>query len=333
MTAGPALSGYRFPTARAEQFPDLAEHPRIRPTRAVATPATLERRSRSGKRTRTRTNSSSRAVGAYGLRVHGIAAVPTELTDAPAHWPTVELRVRVMSTPTPPTEYIDREHARLQVRSGGYVSMDRTSCRAEFTFSARPTASALLHPHLAAVGAVWSHWSGREAFHAGAFLAHGGVWGLLGEKGAGKSSMLAALARAGAPIVCDDVLVLDGSTALAGPRSIDLRADAARQLRMGESLGMVGERERWRVPLEAIAPELPFRGWVALRWSEQPALQRLLGVGRLRELLEHRALRVPPRVPTASVELASLPFLELCRPRRWSAIDDAAEQVLSALSG
>ena len=128
-----------------------------------------------------------------------------------------------------------------------------------------------MHPHLAGAAAVLSHWCGRDSFHAGAFVVDGGVWGLLGDKGAGNSSTLVSLARAGVPIVSDDVLVLDKATAYAGPRSIDLRTDAAQTLRTGQPLGMIGDRARWRVPLGPVEPELPFRGWVTLRWGPRSA--------------------------------------------------------------
>lgn len=273
------------------------------------------------------------AGGAYGLRVHGIEVPSNQLVDAPAAWQSVEVRVRLTTDPQPPAEYINGETACLGVRAGGSVVLDRGSGRATFTLAERPTASALVHPHLAAVAAVWAHWSGREGFHAGAFLAAGGVWGLLGDKGAGKSSTLAALARMEVPVLCDDVLVLEGSTALAGPRSIDLRADAAHSLGVGEPLGIVGDRERWRIPLAPIAPELPFRGWVTLRWAEEPRIRPLRGAERMRELLAHRALRVPPRTPAALFDLGDRPFFEFSRPRRWGSIDDALKLLLASLSG
>jgi hypothetical protein len=211
--------------------------------------------------------------------------------------------------------------------------MDRDRGMATFTLAAEPMASALIHPHLAAVAAVWAHWAGHDGFHAGAFLTDGGVWGVLGEKGSGKSSILAALAKRGVPIVCDDVLVLADRTAFAGPRSIDLRADAAEQLGIGEPLGVIGERERWRVGLGPIEPELPFRGWIALGWSQQPMIRPLEGAGRLRQLLANRALLVPPRSPSSVFDLAELPFFEFSRPRRWDTMYGALGDLLGAISG
>jgi hypothetical protein len=272
-------------------------------------------------------------LGAYGLRIRGVEVSAAELVQAPAHWPTLEVRVRVASNPPEQTEHINGRSANLVLRSGGSVVIDRAADRATFTLSAPPSPSALVHPHLAAVAAVRAHWSGRDSFHAGAFVIGGGVWGLLGDKGAGKSSMLAAMAAVGVPVVCDDVLVLDGTLALAGPRSIDLRGDAARQLGIGHPLGVIGRRERWRVPLAPIEPELPFRGWVTLRWGQELGVDAVRGSNRLRELLHHRALRVPPPAPTALVELARRPLLELTRTRDWSSTDSALERLFDAASG
>ncbi len=56
-----------------------------------------------------------------------------------------------------------------------------------------------------------------------------GVWGVLGDKTAGEH----AARVAGDPrhrIASDDVLIVDGRTVLAGPRSVDLREEAAERL-------------------------------------------------------------------------------------------------------
>jgi hypothetical protein len=270
--------------------------------------------------------------GAYGFRIRGVEVPPSHLVKAPAHWPSIELRVRTSVTAAPTAEYLDGDTANLNVRSGGSVFIDRIGQRATFTLSARPPAAALLHPHLAAVAAVNSFWCGRDSFHAGAFVADGGVWGLLGEKGFGKSSTLGALAGLGVSIVCDDVLVLDAGTAFAGPRSIDLRADAAERLGTGQRLGMIGERERWRMELGMIEPELPFRGWVALRWSGELSVRELRGSDRLRQLLRHRALRVPPPDRSALIDYAARPFLEFSRPHGWSSMESGLERLLAAVS-
>ena len=66
--------------------------------------------------------------------------------------------------------------------------------------------------------AVFARWRGLETLHGGAFVDdRGGAWAVLGDRGAGKSSLLAALALAGHEVVADDLLVLDGGDCFAGP--------------------------------------------------------------------------------------------------------------------
>jgi hypothetical protein len=269
--------------------------------------------------------------GAYGLRISGSDARPEQLLDVPADWPGIELIVELTAELSREGEYVDDEGARLWLSAGGVAELHRHSGRTVFRVNERPPAAAILHPLLAGVAAVWARWHGRDSFHAGGFVAAGGVWALLGAKGAGKSSMLAALHRAGVPIVCDDVLIIDGDTAFAGPRSIDLRTDSAERFGLGEPLGVLGDRERWRVDLQPVAPALPFRGWVRLAWGDRIDLRRVPGSEGLSELLRHRALNVPPPAPAALLDLAGRPLLELTRPKAWDSTGDAVQQLLAGV--
>ncbi len=265
--------------------------------------------------------------GAYGFSIRGVPE-RNGLIEAPRHWPALALSVEVGARQQPVEDRVDDDIAIVRLRAGGFVTVRRTPASATFSLPTRPREEALVHPHLASAAAVCAHWLGRESFHAGAFAAGGGVWALLGDKGAGKSSMLASLALAGVPVVTDDLLVLDGLTAFAGPRSIDLRADAAATLRAGESLGVIGQRERWRLALPSAAAELPFRGWVLLEWDEKTSVTPLRGSDRLRALTPHRALRIAPRRPEALIELSALPLVALARPRDWGSARDGLELLL-----
>jgi hypothetical protein len=274
-----------------------------------------------------------RAGGAYGFTVAGLPDARELLVDPPAHWPQVELAVKRQSEPAAPAERVDVATAVVRLSSGGWVTIDRRGRRAVFSMPLVPSPAALVHPHLAAVAVVEAHWQERESFHAGAFVVDGGVWGLLGEKGAGKSSMLASLAASGVPVLCDDLLVLSGLTALAGPRSIDLRAPAARRLGVGVELGRIGERERWRMTLEPVPPELPFRGWVELRWGSRVCIRAKHGSERLRALLPHRGLRATPARPEQLIQLAAMPVLELNRPPDWDSHERALDMLLHSVPG
>lgn len=273
-----------------------------------------------------------RARGAYGFAVAGISGADELLVKAPAHWPLVHLSLRTSAEGARPAEAVDANAATIHLSAGGWAHIEHTDRRAVFWMPSKPSPEAVVHPHLAAVAVALAHWAGQQSFHAGAFIAQSGAWGVLGNKEAGKSSVLASLALAGVPVLADDVLVLSGLTAFAGPRSVDLRSGAAGQLKAGVSLGLIGERERWRVPLAPVEAEVPFRGWVQLRWGSRLCVRRTRGSERLRVLLPHRALRVTPDRPGDLMHLAALPVLELSRPREWSSHEDAIAALLGAIA-
>jgi hypothetical protein len=190
----------------------------------------------------------------------------------------------------------------------------------------------LVHPYLAPAAAVIARWMGRESMHAGAFAAGGQALGVVGTREAGKSSTLAWLAQAGVDVLCDDMLIVDGDAPVAGPRSIDLRADAAERLGAGEPIGMTGARERWRLRLGPTAGRPLLRGWVFLAWSDRVDVRALPAVERLPRLAAERGLRLPPARPEALLELTSLPAWELSRPRDWASLPEAADRLLALVS-
>jgi hypothetical protein len=270
-------------------------------------------------------------TGAYGFRLHGLAHAGELLVDAPPGWPPLEI-ARAPDREGPPADRVGPERAELRLASGGWVGIDRAPGRAVYHLPQPLDDEALVHPYLAPVALISARWLGRESFHAGAFVADGGVWAMLGDKEAGKSTMLAWLDAHGRPVVCDDALILDGHTALAGPRTIDLRAESAQRLGIGEALGTVGVRERWRVPLDPVAAELPFRGWVQLEWGDEVAVERVRGAARLPALIPHRGVRLEPPRPEALVDYAALPQLTLRRPRGWGSLREGAERLLDAIA-
>jgi hypothetical protein len=86
----------------------------------------------------------------------------------------------------------------------------------------------------ALIGALVVQQPEALALHAAAYRASAGMVVLLGDHGAGKSTLAAALATAGAPLACDDRLVVR-------------RTEAAWQ---GLALGLV-PKLRWPLPAEA----------------------------------------------------------------------------------
>lgn len=272
-----------------------------------------------------------RSIGAYGFQLGGVPDAAPLLVAAPETWPRLTI-VRAPEAPRPATEEVTDAHARLWLASGSFAEVDRTSARAVVRVPEDTTDGALVHPYLAPVALIMSRWLGREGMHGGAVVADGGVWGVLGHKTAGKSTALAALALEGVGVMSDDVLVIDEGTVLAGPRSVDLRGEAAQRLGVGEPLGQVGTRERWRLTLAPVPPELPLRGWITLAWGDRVEVEQLRGAERLAALLPHRGVFLLPAVPTALLQLSELPHLRLTRPREWGSLDEATARLVDAIS-
>jgi hypothetical protein len=261
--------------------------------------------------------------GAYGLRVEGVDGAEDLLGEADESWPRVELMWR-LGDATLDRELVSDTQATLRLRTGGRIELDRQAERAEYVVPRPLSAEELVHPYLVPVAAVMSLWQGRESIHAGAFVGGGGVWGVVGDQESGKSSTLAALALDGASIISDDLLALDGVTALPGPRAIDLREDAARRLGVGSWIGVAGTRERWRLRLGPVPRKLMLRGWVHLAWGERVEARPLSGRDRIARLLDQRAAHLPSPTPEVLLDLASLPAWEVRRPREWSSLREAA---------
>ena len=277
--------------------------------------------------------SGEEALGAYGLRLRGLGEAAADLlVPAPREWPEISISAQI-GRASAPFDTIDNEQARLNLRNGGEIRIDRSAATAVIRTPAALRPHDLIHPYLAPVAAVMAWWLGRESFHAGAFVFDDGVWAILGEREAGKSTTLAWLAQQGRPIVCDDMLIIGDDGVFAGPRVLDLRREAAAHFDAGEALGVVGARERWRLRLEQAPEGLPLCGWVFLAWGDDVDVARVPAPERVGRLAAQRGLRVPPEHPERMLDLISLPAWQLRRPRGWESLGHAADRLLAALGG
>jgi hypothetical protein len=265
-------------------------------------------------------------LGAYGIRLRGLERAADLLVEVGDEAPEYVVAAELGEAEAPGEEVGER-HARLRLRSGGEIAIDRSERRVLYRVPHAVRQDELVHPYLAPAAAVIARWMGRESMHAGAFAVGGQALGVVGTREAGKSSTLAWLAQAGVDVLCDDMLIVDGDAPVAGPRSIDLRADAAERLGVGEPIGMTGARERWRLRLGPPG-EPQLTGWVFLTWGDQVAVRALPASERLPRLAAQRGLRLPPARPDALLELTSLPAWELSRPRGWESLPEAADRLL-----
>ena len=269
--------------------------------------------------------------GGYGFRVDGVGSAQRLLVDVPSDWPLLTLRT-VLGFDAGHPVGVDDDRARIRVHDG-LVEIDRRRGEALFTARQKPTPDALVHPHLAPVAAIAARWRRYESFHAGAVILGDGAWAVMGAKGSGKSSLLAWLALSGHPVLTDDLLVIDADgNALAGPRSIDLREGAAQRFGVGEPLGVIGARERYRMVAGPVPAAVPLRGFIRLAWGGAPTVTPVPPAWRPAGLAAQRAVRLIPRDPDLLVHLSALPMVELRRPREWGRAADAADQLLCTLA-
>lgn len=280
--------------------------------------------------------------GAYGLSIEGWEGLDPWLVAAPAAWPAWRLRWEAADVhPVPQGDggyhaWLDRltdEQARITLARGGRIELDRSSATATMHLAAPPPHMEVIHPLLSAIGSTVARWHGRYEVHAGGLCLDDGVWALLGDKGAGKSSLLAwCLLNERATVIADDLLIVDqDGSALAGPRCLDLRADVAEHLGIGKPIGRIGGRNRWRVHLAEAPARLPLAGWIQLAWSEALETQVLSPSETFAAVARNLAVKLMPSDVGGLMQLSDLPAVRVTRPRSYDATDSTGEQLLEAV--
>lgn len=262
---------------------------------------------------------STEANAAYGFRWTGLVDDALAVGGANG-WPTVSVRqILVSDRGSREIEGVGADSASIQTLAAR-LRLDRLSSSLEIRAHERLPVTDVIHPTLWPAASVFARWHERETFHAGAISFDGeGAWAILGERGAGKSSLLAAMARDGVEVLADDLLVVAGQRCFAGPRCIDLRKEAAAALGIASDTPLVRSTERRRLRLGPCAGEYALRGFVYLRWGAEIRLERLLPVERLPALLEHRRIAGLGADFEHLLDLVALPALRLTRPHDWAA--------------
>lgn len=266
------------------------------------------------------------AEGAYGFKMSIPGDLSGWLVQAPADWPQITLETLQEDPGELEEDEVFERFARFGQESGAVVTV-----AAEGTATWRSTdpipADSMLHPGLALIAATFSRWRQEESFHAGAFVNDGRAWALCGDRGTGKSSLLAAVAHRGLPVLADDLVVLRGPKVMAGPRAIDLRGPSPHTQDRELVPARYGDRVRLRLP--ACPPEAPLAGWILLSWGDALSMRPVPPSERLQRLAQQRYWLLPTNAPTAFMDAAVLPMFELTRPHGWDVIDATLDALLS----
>jgi hypothetical protein len=130
-------------------------------------------------------------------------------------------------------------------------------------------------------------------------------------------------------VLSDDLLVVAGKAALAGPRCLDLHPDAAQELELTSRTHPVRVGQRRRLRLEPVALEVPLCGFVALDWGERQSITRVPPAERIALIAAHRTIRRPQGEAASLLDLGGLPAWRLRRPRGWGSLDAAVERLLA----
>lgn len=267
--------------------------------------------------------------GAYGLRLGGDSPGSELLAQVPDGAPIVTIKRRTGQKSVP--NHVDESRATVPLIDGGGIEMRRADRSANITTPQELSDDELVHPYLAPVAAVHSHWLGRAAFHAGGIVLDGRAWGVVGIREAGKSTLLAALDDAGVTVMSDDLFVVAGSEAFAGPRTLDLRPGAAKQFRRARQLGVAGARERWRLDLGAAPTAAPLAGWVVPQWGDTVRIWREPGAAAAHHIAPARSVGGIAISPQAFLEAAAKPAVVFERPRDFAALRAGSDALISSL--
>jgi len=272
----------------------------------------------------------------YGLRVSGLDDVAELGSPAgAAEDDLIPVQVRRSLGGHPALRGLDGDRGVRALPDGRHLLLDRAAGEATFYGPPIPT-DELPHPYLGPVAVTFNRWAGREVFHAGAFAAVGHAWLVLGPRTAGKSTLTAALAAARIPILADDLVVTDGTTVWAGPRSIDLREALPTRVlacwpanRSAPALSPSRLGTRLRMALPTTVTRWPLGGWFFLHWNDHRAAEPVALPQLLGRLAANRCLPTLPSDPARMLSLASRPAWDLRRPREWAALPATVDLLLN----
>ena len=261
----------------------------------------------------------------YGLHLTGVTGAG--LLPAPAAHTALPRVVIRHARQDPEPECIGSQRAVLGLPGLRQLLLRRGEGTATFT-GPRLSHDELIHPYLGVAASVFSRWHGREVYHAGAFVCGGLAWAVVGGREAGKSSLLAALAARGLPVLSDDLVVTDGNQAFCGPRTVDLR-----RLAPGSTAPVTPVRgaSRWRLALPPAPGAVPLGGWIYLRWRAEVNMHAVPASSSLTQLAARRTWPGLPSDPQILLALATRPGWDLGRPADWTRMDQTVDLMLQTL--
>jgi hypothetical protein len=269
---------------------------------------------------------------AYGHLIAGIDGGDVLAVRGAQAWPVLSVSTGVEPLEGPRRVELSPDRACIDTLAARLV-LERAPSHLTVLSASRLPDADLVHPCLWPAAAVIARWRGLETLHGGAFVDdRGGAWAVLGDRGAGKSSLLAAFALAGHDVVADDLLVLDGGDCLAGPRCVDLRSDAAVALGL-TALPYVRSTRRRRLVLAPCDDRFALRGCIYLEWGDRVAADPLTPAEHLGLLARQRRIAGLGANVEQLLGLSGLPAFRMRRTRVHASVQTTRRALLEAVGG
>lgn len=280
--------------------------------------------------------------GVYGMHVDGLDSSSAMMVQVRADAP----RLRVVQSPFGWSEHGNPSGV-YDLVDGGRLAIFAEADLCVFTLPYVVSDDEILHPWL--VSAICD-----SASRLGRLAIHGGVLGfgthavaVVGARGAGKSTLMAAAAAARLrsepmlfgttarqvpEVLADDLVVVEGDTVFPGPRCVDLRPSSVEffsQLVIRPSRN----DSRFRVVLPPCVPEARLVGFVVLEWAAEVSMVEVPAAHRIPALLDHLSAGNSRREHEAVLRLAEKPVWVLRRPRDPALLDGALGLIADAVAG
>lgn len=216
---------------------------------------------------------------------------------------------------------------RTPLIGGGWLECVRGSRTASFYLAEHWELEELAHPLLTSAAGVVCRWDGAAVLHGGVITAGESAVAIVGDREAGKSTLLAwlHLQRDGVHVLSDDLVVVRDGQVFAGPRCIDLRPSSAEALVLPPDAALSRHGTRVRLPTAAGPPHVRLGAVVLLRWGSEVSLTPVPAVARLPLLAEHTSFRHSQSSARDLLALCAFPLFVLTRPRDWARMAEVSE--------
>jgi len=265
-------------------------------------------------------------VGCYGLHVTGLEGAEHLLNPVPRDAPLLALEQHE----APQRERRFPEERLFPLLGGGSLAVEHGGPGVAFYLPARLKATELVHPWLAAAAVPRNLGLGRLVLHGGLMGVGDSGIAVVGEREAGKSTLMAAAAISGISVYADDVVVVDAGRAYCGPRNIDLRQGTSEHL---EGLGVEPAREgtRDRALLHPVPWSVGLRAIVVLKWGDTLSIESVSAGRRLFELQGHLACDPAPISRQRVLALAAMPTFILRRPKEFAQLTRTVTSLMNLI--